>query len=103
MRAVLAAAHEHDAERRRKGEIPADQVVFMPEPTHLQQILEWIHEQLTTFMAWLQRIQQVEREIASPGKRVDPKQAQPVQPTITLGGRAISRVRPDPSRGPPRG
>ena len=106
MRAVLAAAHEHDAERRRKGEVPVDQVVFMPEPTHLQQILEWIHEQLTTFTAWLRRFQQVEREIASPGKRVDSKQAQPLRPTITFGGRAISLVRPDardPSRGPPQG
>ena len=105
MRAVLAAAHEHDAERRRKGEIPATQPTFILDQGPLEQILEWIHDQLTVFVGWLRKIQQTEREIASPGKRADPKQAAPARPTITRGGRAVSPGRPDardPSRGPPR-
>ena len=103
MRAVLAAAHEHDAERRRKGEIPATQPTFILDQGPLEQILEWIHDQLTVFVGWLRKIQQTEREIASPGKRADPKQAAPARPTITRGGRAVSPGRPDardPSRGP---
>ena len=105
MRAVLAAAHVHDAERRQKGEVPATQPTFTPDRGQLEEILKWIHDQLTVFVGWLRKIQQTEREIASPGKRADPKQAAPARPTITRGGRAVSPGRPDardPSRGPPR-
>ena len=101
MRAVLAAAHEHDAERRRKREIPATQPTFTPDRGQLEQIIEWINRALTVSVEWLRKIQQTEREIASPGKRAEPNQAVPARPTITWGGRAVSPGRPD-ARDPPR-
>ena len=70
IKAVFAAAYEHDDERRQKGEIPASQPVFTTDRNELQQILEWIQQELTAMVNWLRRIQRTEAGIKRPATAV---------------------------------